>query len=63
MNYKEAKTRLDEIVRKLERNSDEIDIDELISLTKEASQLIDFCKNAIKRAEGEIKNIIKGDEE
>lgn len=52
LNYKEAMAQLEEIVHKIE--NEEPDVDELSTLVKKASELMNFCKKRLKSTEEEI---------
>lgn len=53
MTYKEAITRLEEIVRLIE--SQEPDVDELGVLVKEAHTLTEFCRKRLRNTETEVE--------
>ena len=54
INYKEALTRINQIVEIIE-NKDP-DIDELTRLVKEATQLIGTCKDKLQNAEQDLQS-------
>ena len=54
MNYKKTLARIDEIVEMVENN--EPDIDELIELVKEATQLIGSCRDKLQNAEKGLRS-------
>ena len=56
MTYKEAFSKLENILLKLENN--ELDVDELSVNVKEASELIKFCKSKLFETEAEVEKII-----
>ncbi len=56
LTYKEAFSKLENILLKLENN--ELDVDELAVNVKEASELIKFCKNKLFETEAEVEKII-----
>lgn len=53
LTYKEAMNRINEIVTTIE--GDELDIDELTTLVKEATALIGSCKDKLKNAETDLQ--------
>ncbi len=55
IGYAEAKKRLQEIVEKME--SDELNIDELSSYVKEATDLIDICRKKLLETDAELQAI------
>jgi exodeoxyribonuclease VII small subunit len=57
LSYKDAFTELEEILYKLENN--ELDVDDLTSNVKKASELIKFCKSKLFETESEIEKIIE----
>lgn len=54
INYKEALSRINEIVDIIENNDP--DIDELTVLVKEATQLIGSCKDKLQNAEKDLQS-------
>ncbi|MBN2522904.1 MAG: exodeoxyribonuclease VII small subunit [Bacteroidales bacterium] len=56
MTYKEAFSKLENILLRLENN--ELDVDELSVNVKEASELIKFCKSKLFETEAEVEKII-----
>lgn len=52
LTYKEALTELEAILLKLE--SEEVDVDELSKHVKEATELVNYCKNRLKSTEEEL---------
>jgi exodeoxyribonuclease VII small subunit len=56
MTYKEAFSKLENILLRLENN--ELDVDELAVNVKEASELIKFCKSKLFETEAEVEKII-----
>jgi len=56
LTYKEAFSKLENILLKLENN--ELDVDELAVNVKEASELIKFCKSKLYETEAEVEKII-----
>jgi len=57
LSYKEAFTELEEILNNLE--NDELDVDDLTTNVKKASELIKFCKSKLFETESEIEKIIE----
>lgn len=53
LNYKEAMNRINEIVATIE--GDDLDIDELTTLVKEATSLIGSCKDKLQNAETDLQ--------
>ena len=56
LTYKEALTRLEEIMDKIQSGS--VDIDELTRILAEAQELIAFCRSHIYKVEEDVKGII-----
>ena len=56
LSYKEALTRLEEIMDKIQSGS--VDIDELTRILAEAQELIAFCRSHIYKVEEDVKGII-----
>ena len=61
LTYSKAIARLDEIVRQIEE--DEQDIDQLTDRLKEAKELIAFCKDKLYKVDKSVKEIIQADED
>ena len=59
--YGKAIKRLEEILERIE--NEEIDVDELSDKVKEAVDLIKMCREKIKKAELEVKQVVDGFEE
>ncbi len=57
LSYKNAMAQLEEIVRKIE--NEEPDVDELSTLVKKASELMNFCKKRLKSTEEEINETLE----
>lgn len=57
LSYKEAMAQLEEIVHKIE--NEEPDVDELSTLVKKASELMNFCKKKLKTTEEEINETLE----
>jgi exodeoxyribonuclease VII small subunit len=55
--YNASIEKLRAIVTEIERG--ELDIDELSQKVKEASRLIQFCKDKLLKADEEVKNILE----
>ena len=53
--YGQASERLEEILRKIEDG--EVDIDELSGLVREAAGLVALCREKIRSAEIQVRNI------
>ena len=53
MTYKDAITKLDEIVNRIE--NEDPDVDEISGLVKEAYELLLFCKKRLKTTEEEVQ--------
>lgn len=60
LKYKEAIARLEEIVSNIESNA--YDIDMLTDYVKEATQLIEFCKERLHKTEEELDKILSDNE-
>ena len=56
-NYKSAIKRIEEIVDIIENQ--EPDIDDMTSLVKEATALINFCKKKLKTAEKDLNSSLE----
>jgi exodeoxyribonuclease VII small subunit len=56
-SYREAMAELQKIVTRL-RNTENVDVDDLVKDVARAKYLIDFCGEKIKRADAEIKTIV-----
>ena len=56
LTYVQAQERLEEIVREIEENTQ--DIDRLCLLLKEARELIAFCKKRLYKVEESVKAIM-----
>ncbi len=56
MKYEAAMERLEEIAEQIERN--QLDIDELTKVLKEAQQLIKKCKDKLTRTDEEIQKML-----
>ena len=52
MQYKEAMTQLQTIVRRVE--SSEVDVDELATAVRDANKLIAVCRQKLRSAEDEV---------
>jgi exodeoxyribonuclease VII small subunit len=59
MTYRQAMAELTGIVNQL-RDSENVDVDELVTDVARAKELIDFCGGKIKNADVAIKGIISG---
>lgn len=57
MKFNDAYNELEGISRELQNSN--IDLDDLISKVKRASELIKYCQNKLQSAETEISTIIK----
>ena len=57
LSYREAMTELQTIVTRL-RETEDVDVDDLVTDVARAKELIDFCGEKIKRADAAIKNIV-----
>jgi exodeoxyribonuclease VII small subunit len=57
MKFGEAMAELEEILRRIE--GEEIDIDELAAELKKASDLLEMCREKIRRAELEVTQIVQ----
>lgn len=55
MTYEKALDKLQKIISSIE--NEEISIDELSEKTKEANQLIEFCRTKLRKVEAEIETI------
>lgn len=56
IKYEAAMERLEEIAEQIERN--QLDIDELTKVLKEAQQLIKKCKDKLTRTDEEIQKML-----
>ncbi len=54
INYKEALSRINEIVNIIE--NEDPDIDDLTAMVKEATDLISSCKDKLQNAENELQS-------
>ena len=59
--YKSALKRLEEIEKLID--SDDTDIDGLAALTREARELLKFCKERLYKVETEVGELLKPDPE
>ena len=57
LSFSEALSNLEDISGRI--NNDEVDVDELSSILKEAASLANLCKSKITKAEGEVVKILK----
>jgi exodeoxyribonuclease VII small subunit len=55
--YSQAIKRLEEIVRQIDNN--ELEIDQLSEKIKEANEIILFCSEKLTKADKEIENLLK----
>ncbi|KAA6349406.1 Exodeoxyribonuclease 7 small subunit [termite gut metagenome] len=55
--YSQAIKRLEEIVRQIDNN--ELEIDQLSEKIKEANEIISFCMEKLTKADKEIENLLK----
>ena len=55
MSYKQAMKRIEEITSKIEKN--QVDVDELSHIFKEACRLIAICKEKLSKTQMEVKRI------
>jgi exodeoxyribonuclease VII small subunit len=55
--YRQAMADLADIVKRL-RDSEDVDVDELVTDVARAKELIDFCNGKIKKADAAIKGIV-----
>ncbi|MBP6231526.1 MAG: exodeoxyribonuclease VII small subunit [Paludibacteraceae bacterium] len=56
-SYDEAYEKLETILHKIEGN--ELSVDELLEHIKEATALIDFCKNRLKTIDEEVSKLME----
>ncbi|MBN2612595.1 MAG: exodeoxyribonuclease VII small subunit [Bacteroidales bacterium] len=56
ISYNEAVSQIEDILNRIE--NEELDVDELTKLVKEASGLIKYCKNRLYETESEIEKIL-----
>jgi exodeoxyribonuclease VII small subunit len=61
LSYSEAISAIEDILQQIETG--EMDIDELATKVKQASELLKLCKSKLFRTEKEIENILKEMEE
>ena len=61
LKYQDAISELNEILEGLQQES--VDVDELSSKVKRATELISLCKQKIQKTELEVKKILKKFEE
>ena len=57
LSYRNAMSELQEIVTRL-RDTENVDVDDLVTDVARAKELIDFCGGKIKRADAAIKTIV-----
>ena len=57
ITYTEAKSELEKIVSLIE--SDELDVDQLSTKVKRASELVAFCKNKLTETDTELQKILE----
>ena len=57
-SYNAAMTELENILRELQ--SDNCDIDTMVSKTKRATELINSCRNRLTATEAELKAVLDG---
>ena len=58
LTYDEAYAKLEAILHKIESN--ELGVEELLENIKEATTLIDYCKNRLKTIDQEVAKLIEG---
>lgn len=56
MTYRQAISRLEEIMAGIEKN--QYDIDELVPILKESKELMDYCKEKLFKVESEVNKIL-----
>ncbi len=56
MTYDDAKARLEAILEAVQAN--QLTIDELSTAIEEAVQLVDFCKERLRKTEAEVNKIL-----
>ncbi len=56
MTYDDAKARLEAILEAVQAN--QLTIDELSAAIEEAVQLVDFCKERLRKTEAEVNKIL-----
>lgn len=61
LTYTEAMAELEKLVSRIEQN--DVDIDELQSLLKEAQALIKYCKEKLYKADTEVKKLLENFDE
>ena len=61
MTYAEAVGEIEQILEKF--NSDQMDIDQLGAQVKRASELIKWCKSRLRKAEQEVAEALKEEEQ
>ena len=57
ISYKEAKAEIEKIVALIE--SDELDVDQLSTKVKRASELLAFCKQKLTETDAELQKILE----
>ena len=57
LSYRDAMGELQKIVNRL-RDTDNVDVDDLVKDVARAKELIDFCGGKIKKADAAIKTIV-----
>ena len=57
ITYTEAKAELEKIVALIE--SDELDVDQLSTKVKRASELVAFCKQKLSETDSELQKILE----
>ncbi|MCD7963990.1 MAG: exodeoxyribonuclease VII small subunit [Rikenellaceae bacterium] len=60
ISYNDAIRQVEEILERL--NNDEMDVDVLASEVKKAGELIELCKNKLRKAEEDVQKIIRDQE-
>ena len=58
LTFDEPYTKLEAILHKIESN--ELGVEELLENIKEATTLIDYCKNRLKTIDQEVAKLIEG---
>ena len=56
LSYKKAISELEDILNKIE--NEELDVDDLTSHVKKASELIKFCKDKLRQTEKDVEKIL-----
>lgn len=59
IKYVDAMNKIQEILRKIELESEHIDVDDLISEVEEAASLIQHCKKKLFNTEAKVQKVLE----